>query len=118
MWLKDRDPNGRIVSGIPQTRQFTYGVGVLWVAVDPSFRADTREHNVALIVTMWPLQFNSFTYPICLPSPEDSDTNAEPLGILKYSVKALRKSAKPLKKFTGTTGLSIYGQCVEKTCIK
>ena len=76
MWLKDRDPNGRIVSGIPMDRQSYYGVGVLWVAVHPSFRQESLEHNVALVVTLWPLQFNAFTYSICLPSPEDSDTNA------------------------------------------
>ena len=139
VWLKDRDPNGRILSGIPSARQYKYGVGVLWVAVHPSFRQDSREHNIALVVTMWPLQFNAFTYPICLPSPEDSDTNAgdvvlyyncylvatctaypssDPLGITKYSVKALRKRNQPLKKYSGVNGMSIYGECIEKTCIK
>ena len=75
VWLKDRHPNGYIPGNIPKTRQYHYGVGVLWVAVHPTYDPDTREYNVALLTTIWAFQFTSSMYQICLPMPDASDTN-------------------------------------------
>ena len=75
MWLEDRHPNGYIPGNIPKTRQGHYGVGVLWVAVHKHFNPTTGEKNVALLTTIWRMQFSSSLYQICLPMPDASDTN-------------------------------------------
>ena len=75
VWLEDRHPNGWIPANIPKTRQGHYGVGILWVTVNPNYNPETRENNVALLTTIWPLQFTSSMYQICLPMLDASDTN-------------------------------------------
>ena len=75
VWLEDRHPNGYIPGNIPLSRQYHYGVGVLWVSVHPAFNNTLGEKNVALLTTIWRLQFSSSLYQICLPMPDASDTN-------------------------------------------
>ena len=73
--MEDRHPSGFKPGKIPKTRQYHYGVGVLWVTVNPNYNATTRENNVALLTTIWSLQFTSSLYQICLPMSDASDTN-------------------------------------------
>ena len=67
--VKNQDPMGR-------QSQVTDLIDVLWISVHKSFKMSTREHNVAIIGTVFPLQFHAHLYPICLPSASYSDTNA------------------------------------------
>ena len=64
VWLRNRDPNGRQPAGIPEERQLTYGIGVLWASIHPQYRIDTRDYNVAVLGLTWPLQFNANLYPV------------------------------------------------------
>ena len=86
VWLEDRHPNGYIPGNIPNSRQYHYGVGVLWIGVHPGFNATSGEKNVALLTTIWRLQFSSSLYQVCLPMPDASDTN---IGKQKYLIVLL-----------------------------
>ena len=73
VWLgRNRDPDGKLAGGLPDT----YGIPVLYVALDPQFNPQARQHNLAMVVTTHPMQFNSFTYAICLPDENNKDDNA------------------------------------------
>lgn len=84
---------------------------VLWVSIHHSFRKSTRENNIAILGTVYPMQFHAHFYPICLPSASFSDTNADPFGILKYSIKLLSTEGDTGKSFTNANGRTIYGEC-------
>ena len=72
VWLgRNRDPNGKMAVGLPDH----FGIPVLWVALHDKYNPVSHANNIALVTTVFPMQFNSFTYPICLPFEAGSDTN-------------------------------------------
>jgi hypothetical protein len=68
---------GKKVAGIHDyNHHHGNGVGVLWIALHPSFELSTREFNLAVVGLTYPLQFHAHLYQICLPSGSYSDSNA------------------------------------------
>ena len=103
--VENKDPTGR--------KADVKTIGVLWIAIHKSFRLATRESNVAILGTLYPMQFHSFFYQICLPSTVYSDTNTDPIGGIKYSVRMLSAEDQFAsgKKYTNTNGRTIYSEC-------
>ncbi len=66
-------------------------VRVLWVSVPPAFRkVSSREFDIAVIGTMWSLQFSDALMPICLPDLSASDTNLRELDSDTYNTGRTR----------------------------
>ena len=103
------DPLGRITT--------EKSIGILWVAIHKSFRLATREHNIAILGTLYPMQFHAHFYQICLPHSAYSDTNTDPIGGIKYSIRMLSIEGDKSREFTNANGRTIYSPCQDK-CTK
>ena len=105
--VENQDPTGRVAD--------VKTIGVLWIAIHKSFRLATREHNIAILGTLYPMQFHSFFYQICLPHPAYSDTNTDPIGGIKYSVRMLSAEGDTGRdtgtKYTNANGRTILSKC-------
>ena len=107
--MEDRHPNGYIPGNIPNSRQYHYGVGVLWVGVHPGYNATSGEKNVALLTTIWRLQFSSSLYQICLPMPDASDTNIGKTGTLNcFTIHITAFYSTIIFCFNSTTNIKNY----------
>ena len=104
-----RDPLGRTTQ--------EESLGVLWIAIHKSFRLATREHNVAILGTLYPMQFHAHFHQICLPHTAYSDSNTDPIGGIKYSVRMLSIEGDNSRKFTNANGRTIYSPC-QSSCNK
>ena len=87
---------------------------VLWIALHYNYNKKTREYNIAVVGLTYPLQFHAHLYQICLPATNDGDSNVDPIGGLKYSIKLLAKEEENLKNYTNANGRTIYGECETK----
>ena len=57
------------------------------------------------------MQFHAHFYQICLPHAAYSDTNTDPIGGIKYSIRMLSMEGDGSRKFTNANGRTIYSPC-------
>ncbi len=112
-------------------RYFPDNIPVSWVSLAPGYSRATGENDMAVVGTLWSIEFSDVMAPMCIYG-HDSDTNLRrphnPVhavhsiltylntvkrGLLVYSVKALTTDVEELLDiYTDANGPSVYQKCI------